>query len=204
MDFFTSDWHLNDELILKVCKRPFKNAARMTEVIVQRANQRAKLKTDNIIHVGDFIQRGLDRGTGDKDTQVSAKAVLANLWANVLLIEGNHDENNRCHTVGKVLFRKVGKFDCIVQHFPSTARKQGGLFFDASILSKSLSPMSETVINICGHVHDKWAFCYDETLDILNVNVGIDIYPYMIKECDLATKIEAELKRLGKRACWFL
>lgn len=35
MDFFTSDWHLNDELILKVCKRQFKSAARMTEVIVQ-------------------------------------------------------------------------------------------------------------------------------------------------------------------------
>ena len=193
MDFFTSDWHLNDELILKVCKRQFKSAARMTEVIVQRANQRAQVKSDNIIHVGDFIQRGLDRGTGDKETQVSAKAVLANLWANVILIEGNHDENNRCHTVGKVLFRKVGKFDCIVQHFPSTVPEAfcfcnpGGL-----------------VINICGHVHDKWAFKFDEHANVLNVNVGIDIYPYMIKECDLATKIEAELKKLGKKAYRFL
>ena len=193
MDFFTSDWHLNDELILKVCKRNFKSAARMTEVIVDRANQRAKLKSDNIIHVGDFIQRGLDRGTGDKETQVSAKAVLANLWANVILIEGNHDENNRCHTVGKVLFRKVGKFDCIVQHYPSTV--------DESICFRNPSGL---IINICGHVHDKWAFKLDEQLSVLNVNVGIDIYPYMIKECDLATKIETELKRLGKKAYRFL
>lgn len=192
MDFFTSDWHLNDELILKVCKRPFKSAARMTEVIVQRANQRAKLKSDNIIHIGDFIQRGLDRGTGDKDTQVSAKAVLANLWANVILIEGNHDENNRCHTVGKVLLRKVGKFDCVVQHYPSGSKGYIELF-----------PRHMT-INICGHVHDKWAFKYDPDFGVLNVNVGIDIYPYMIKECDLATKIEAELKRLGRNAHRFL
>lgn len=196
MDFFTSDWHLNDELILKVCKRNFKSAARMTEVIVDRANQRAKLKSDNIIHVGDFIQRGLDRGTGDKETQVSAKAVIANLWANLILIEGNHDENNRCHTVGKVLFRKVGKFDCIVQHYPSY------------VLAKDfICPFCDddyTVINICGHVHDKWAFSYDAKMNVLNCNVGIDIYPYMIKECDLATKIEAELKKLGKKACWFL
>ena len=196
MDFFTSDWHLNDELILKVCKRQFKSAARMTEVIVQRANQRAQAKSDNIIHVGDFIQRGLDRGTGDKETQVSAKAVLANLWANVILIEGNHDGNNRCHTVGKVLFRKVGKFDCIVQHFPSYA-----------LAKDFICPFCDddyTVINICGHVHDKWAFSYDAKMNVLNCNVGIDIYPYMIKECDLASKIEAELKKLGKTACWFL
>lgn len=193
VDFFTSDWHLNDELILKVCKRQFRSVERMTEVIVQRANQRAQVKSDNIIHVGDFIQRGLDRGTGNKETQVSAKAILANLWANVILLEGNHDENNRCNTVGKVLFRKVGKFDCIVQHYPSMVSgvvlADGGKF---------------TVINICGHVHDKWAFKYDADRNVLNVNVGIDIYPYMIKECDLAQKIEAELKKLGKTAYRFL
>ena len=196
MDFFTSDWHLNDELILKVCKRPFKNAVRMTEVIVQRANQRAKLKSDNIIHVGDFIQRGLDRGTGDKDTQVSAKAVLANLWANVILLEGNHDENNRCHTVGRILLRKVGKFDCLVQHYPSRSE-----YFALVAYNKS---HDKVIINICGHVHDKWAFNYDEDCGVLNVNVGIDIYPFMIKECDLAQKIEAELKKLGKTAFRFL
>ena len=196
MDFFTSDWHLNDEMILKVCKRNFKNAARMTEVIVQRANQRAKLKSDNIIHVGDFIQRGLDRGTGDKTTQVTAKEVLAVMWANVILIEGNHDENNRCHTIGKVLFRKVGKFDCIVQHYPSFV---GGKNFMCPFYDDNY-----VVINICGHVHDKWAFKYDAKLNVLNVNVGIDIYPYMIKECGLATKIEAELKRRGKKAYRFM
>lgn len=193
MDFFTSDWHLNDELILKVCGRNFKSAKRMTEVLIKQANQRAKDKTDTIIHVGDFIQRGLDRGTGVREDQISARDALNRLAANVLLLEGNHDDNNRCNTVGKVLFRKVGKFDCIVQHFPSTVpeafcfRNPGGL-----------------VINICGHVHDKWAFKLDEHANVLNVNVGIDNYPYMIKECDLAMKIETELKRFGKKAYRFL
>lgn len=193
MDFFTSDWHLNDELILKVCKRNFKSAKRMTEVLIKQANQRAKDKTDTIIHVGDFIQRGLDRGTGVREDQISARDALKQLNANVILLEGNHDDNNRCSTVGKVLFRKVGKFDCIVQHFPSTV-SEAFCFRNPSGL----------VINICGHVHDKWAFKLDEHANVLNVNVGIDIYPYMIKECDLATKIEAELKRLGKKACRFL
>ena len=196
MDFFTADWHLNDELIRAVCKRPFKTAKRMTEVYIKQANQRAKAKTDNIIHVGDFIQRGLDRGTGVREDQIPASDVLKQLNANVILLEGNHDENNRCNTVGKVLFRKVGKFDCIVQHYPSY------------VLAKDfICPFCDddyTVINICGHVHDKWAFNYDAKMNVLNCNVGIDIYPYMIKECDLATKIEAELKKLRKTACWFL
>lgn len=189
MDFFTSDWHLNDELIREVCKRPFKTAKRMSEVYIKQANQRAKAKTDNIIHVGDFIQRGLDRGTGVREDQISANDVLKQLNANVILLEGNHDENNRCNTVGKVLFRKVGKFDCIVQHYPSMV--SGVVLADGG---------KYTVINICGHVHDKWAFKYDADRNVLNVNVGIDIYPYMIKECDLAQKIEAELKKLGKTA----
>lgn len=196
MDFFTSDWHLNDELILKVCKRNFKSAKRMTEVLIKQASQRAKDKTDTIIHVGDFIQRGLDRGTGVREDQISARDALNQLTANVLLLEGNHDENNRCHTVGKVLFRKVGKFDCLVQHYPSYALAKDFIcpFYDDDYV----------VINICGHVHDKWAFSYDPKFNVLNVNVGIDIYPYMIKECDLATKIENELKKLDKKAYRFL
>lgn len=195
MDFFTSDWHLNDELILKVCKRPFKSAKRMSEVYIKQANQRAKLKSDNIIHVGDFIQRGLDRGTGVREDQISAKDALSQIAANVILLEGNHDENNRCSTAGKMLLRKVGKFDCIVQHYPSMHQKA-----DVPIIA----PADCTYVNICGHVHDKWAFFYDKNLNVLNVNVGIDIYPYMVKECDLASKIEAELKRLGKKAYKFL
>ena len=194
MDFFTSDWHLNDELILKVCKRPFKSAARMTEVLIKQANQRAKDKTDTIIHVGDFIQRGLDRGTGVREDQISARDALKQIAANVILLEGNHDENNRCNTMGKVLLRKVGKFDCIVQHFPCTVPQAFRFCSDAG----------EVIINICGHVHDKWAFKFDEYTNVLNVNVGIDIYPYMIKECDLAQKIETELKRLGKKTYRFL
>ena len=194
MDFFTSDWHLNDELILSVCKRPFKSAKRMSEVYIKQANQRAKLKSDNIIHVGDFIQRGLDRGTGIREDQISVKDALSQLAANVILLEGNHDENNRCNTIGKILLRKVGKLDCIVQHYPSGSKG----YIDYA------PRYPYVVVNICGHVHDKWAFNYDAKFSVLNVNVGIDIYPYMIKECDLATKIEAELKRLGKKAYRFL
>ena len=193
MDFFTSDWHLNDELIREVCKRPFKTAKRMSEVYIKQANQRAKTKTDNIIHVGDFIQRGLDRGTGVREDQISANDALKQLNANVILLEGNHDGNNRCNASGKVLIRKVGNIDCIVQHYPSnidsTFHIDGGKY---------------TTVNICGHVHDKWAFYYDKIDNVLNVNVGIDIYPHMLKECELAELIKKEANRLKLRLYRFI
>lgn len=193
MDFFTSDWHLNDELIREVCKRPFKTAKRMSEVYIKQANQCAKAKTDNIIHVGDFIQRGLDRGTGVREDQISANDALKQLNANVILLEGNHDGNNRCNALGKVLIRKVGSIDCIVQHYPSnignTFRIDGGKY---------------TTVNICGHVHGKWTFFYDKAANALNVNVGIDIYPYMVKECDLAELIKKEAQRLNLKLYRFI
>jgi len=189
MDFFTADWHLNDEMILKACRRPFKTAARMTEVYVKQANQRAKTKADTIVHVGDFIQRGLDRGTGDRESQVSASEALASLSANVVLLEGNHDGSNRCRTAGSVLVRRLCGIDCVVQHYPSTDRR--------AVLPPSPGGV---LVNVCGHVHDRWRFMYDEENQVLNVNVGIDVYPHMAKETDLALDVAKELKRLGLKA----
>lgn len=179
MDFFTSDWHLNDELIREKCNRQFKNAARMNDVFIQRANARAH-KSDVIIHVGDFIQRGMDRGTGlDRDKQIKAAEALEKLEANVILLQGNHDENNRCNTAAKMLIRKVSGIDCIVQHYPSNVSGAFGIDINKYY----------TTVNICGHVHKAWAFFHDKDRNVLNVNVGIDIYPNMIKEHDLFCKI---------------
>lgn len=150
----------------------------MNEVFINNANARAH-ESDVIIHVGDFIQRGLDRGTGlDKDKQIKANEALAKLEANVILIQGNHDENNKCNTAAKMLIRKISGIDCIVQHYPSTI--EGSFGIDVN---------KYTVVNICGHVHNAWAFFYDHNKNVLNVNVGIDIYPNMIKEYDLFCKI---------------
>lgn len=196
MDFFTSDWHLNDELIREKCGRKFKDAARMNEVFIKTANQRAH-KNDVILHVGDFIQRGMDRGTGlAREKQLTAAEAIEKLDASIFLFEGNHDENNRANAVGRVMFRKVGKFDCVVQHLPSTSS------------TKDLRPIFPAangyLINICGHVHNAWQFFVDQRNRVVNFNVGIDIYPYMIKECDLAQVIAKTLAKLSIRPTYFL
>ena len=136
----------------------------------------------------------MDRGTGlARDKQLTAREAVKQLCANVLLLEGNHDGNNRCNASGKVLIRKVGSIDCIVQHYPSnisnTFRIDGGKY---------------TTVNVCGHVHGKWAFFYDKAANVLNANVGIDIYPYMVKECDLAELIKKEAQRLNLKLYRFI
>ena len=196
MTYFTSDWHLNDELIREKCKRPWKSAKRMTEMLIRNANERAKTKSDTIIHVGDFIQKGLDRGTGDKANQITAKEAIAAINAQIVLIEGNHDGNNGAVPAARFLLTKVGKYDVMVQHLPSTSR------------TDKLRPIvdlydrrrGEVLINICGHVHNAWNFYHDTVNGILNVNVGIDIYPQMIAESVLFGKIDSALHKLGLKA----
>lgn len=196
MDFFTSDWHLNDELIREKCGRKFKDAARMNEVFIKTANQRAHA-ADLIIHVGDFIQRGMDRGTGlDRDKQLTANEAIKQIDASILLLEGNHDDNNRARTAGKMLVRKVGKYDVVVQHAPSNSHL------------KFIRPMASTsgtyLLNICGHVHKAWPYFIDHAAKVVNINIGIDIYPYMIKECDLAQVIEKILTKHSIRPTRFV
>ena len=191
MDFFTSDWHLNDELIREKCGRKFKNAARMNEVFIKQANQRAHA-SDTIIHVGDFIQRGMDRGTGlERSKQIKTAEALEQIDANVLLLEGNHDENNRCNAAGKCLIRKVGRIDCLVQHFPSTA-----LGFWCPSCFRHTDPHI-FIVNVCGHVHRAWKVFIDWQRKVINFNIGIDIFPYMVKEAELADLISRTLAAEG-------
>lgn len=196
MIYFTSDWHLNDELIREKCKRQYRSAARMSEMFIKTANQRAKSKTDTIIHVGDFIQKGLDRGTGDKGNQMTAKEAISQLNAQIVLIQGNHDDNNGAVPVARFLLTKVGKYDVMVQHLPSTSKTDKM----RPIVDLCDRRKGEVLINICGHVHNAWNFYHDAANGVLNINVGIDIYPQMIAEGVLFGKIESALKKLNLRA----
>ena len=33
---------------------------------------------------------------------------------------------------------------------------------------------------LCGHVHSKWKHCLDVTSNVLNINVGVDVWKYNI------------------------
>lgn len=176
--FFTSDWHLNSEGTRTVIPRPFKTVERMNDRIIANANQRAKSRSDVIIHVGDFCQRGDDNHYKDESVRSGSKdkpeTFIDRIAATFVNIEGNHDGNNDVRSIGRSLMTKIGNFyDASVGHYPSWYEDARGTFI-------SHRGHKDWTIRICGHVHEKWKHRFDFTNMILNINVGVDVWRYHI------------------------
>ena len=59
--FFTADWHLSSQLINKIYKRPFNSVFDMNNGLIENCNSIAE-KDDIVIHVGDFLIYGNEKG----------------------------------------------------------------------------------------------------------------------------------------------
>jgi calcineurin-like phosphoesterase family protein len=107
---FTADHHFGHENIIKYCKRPFKDANHMNEVMVTKWNE-AVDEDQTVFHLGDFSFKG-PSGTVPK--------LLARLNGNVILIQGNHDHKrslqhfSAVHDMAEVL---VGDQRIIMCHY---------------------------------------------------------------------------------------
>jgi calcineurin-like phosphoesterase family protein len=174
--FFTSDWHLNQEL-LSHSSRHFKSVDKMNNTIINNANARAKDRGDLIIHVGDFYCYGSDQGS--MSIKMNPKLFLDKINAQFINIRGNHDDTNKVLSLASILSTKVGPYNVLVSHFPS---------YEDSSKVKSRS----NIIHICGHVHKSWKYFYDEDRNILNINVGVDVWRYnIISEAELVVYLES-------------
>ena len=89
--YFTADWHLGSNYVLTNGKRPFKNIDLMDKWIIRECNARAK-NDDIIYHVGDFLNKGSDRGFECTDKSFKDYKSLIN--TQMLFIRGNHDDRN--------------------------------------------------------------------------------------------------------------
>lgn len=78
--FFTSDTHFYHDNIIKYCRRPFKDAAQMNEVLIENWNSTVS-PDDTVFHLGDFSYGG----------SAEWVKVLDSLNGNIHLIVGNHD-----------------------------------------------------------------------------------------------------------------
>ena len=155
--FFTADWHLNSEGTRSVCNRPFKTVEKMNERIIANANNRAKTRSDLIVHVGDFCQRGDDNHYESEELRggvnMNPSAFLDKIAATFVNIEGNHDDNNGVRSIGR------------------------------NIITKIQGPWT---IRLCGHVHGAWKHRIDFENNILNINVGVDVWKYnIVSESDI-------------------
>ena len=179
--YFTSDWHINSTNILKYANRPYKSWQSAAINLIEQCNVVAS-KSDCVVHVGDLIMLSNDRHDIIEDVldtnAYTLKDIKQQINANFITIEGNHDSGHNCDTDAKSLILDLNQNyrNVSVSHYPS--------YHDHFILPNDNCWMwfeavkSYVHIHLCGNVHDKWILNYDKKKNILNVNVGVDVWDY--------------------------
>lgn len=158
--FFSSDYHLGHENIIKYCNRPFKNVEEMNSIIMLNHNSRVKPE-DTMYFLGDFCFRNSPGGKVGEGSIHKADYYRKQLNGSVVYIKGNHDRNNSLKTnIEKVIIRYGGKQICMV-HNPT--------HIDFAY-----------ELNFVGHVHNSWKFkrmrAGNKTTDC--INVGVDCWQF--------------------------
>jgi len=187
LKFYTADWHLNNPNIIKYAHRPYKSAERMIERLIGSANMRAKTKNDVIFHIGDFCAWGNERGV--PSLKISPKKHVEAINATLILLEGNHDGNNKVKSPIKYLFTDLGTMykDVSIGHYPSHYKEATNQFH-------------RNTIRLCGHVHQAWKWYFDEDNNVLNINMGVDVWnQQIINENEVINFIQSIERKLGKK-----
>jgi len=152
---FTSDLHIGHYNIIKYAGRPFHDANHMFRSIRDRWNSRVKPE-DIVVHVGDFCNRGNERGV--LGSRAKYREYEKELNGTIIYIRGNHDRNNGLKHAFEYAVIELGGIDFLVIHRPPQTEDEIPAYCKAVI---------------CGHVHQHWK---EQWLgDRLLINVGVDV-----------------------------
>lgn len=173
--FFTSDWHLGSDLIIKYANRPFNRQIDACIGLIDGCNSTAQ-RGDVVFHVGDFWLEGYDRhGKAEDKNELPAAAndCVKQISARFILLSGNHDDGHGIEADLKSMVVDLNHNyrNVYVSHFPSDHKLYRGPVGRGS-------KTKDMRIVLCGHVHDKWRLKYDHENRVLNVNVGVDAWDY--------------------------
>lgn len=148
--FVTADMHFDHANIINLSKRPFVDIKNMNESLVDFWNQNVK-EDDVVYHLGDFI---LSKNSKAKDFEKL-------LNGTIIHIKGNHDKDSLITTMLKIGLCEFGGYVFLMQHEPPMM---------------ALEIPDDCDFVLCGHMHEKWTYCTD--LQVPIINVGIDSWNY--------------------------
>lgn len=188
--FFTSDLHLQSTEspgIIDWAHRPFKSVEKHDAALIRGIQERVK-PDDLLIHVGDFMNYGKNRGR--ESGRAKPEEYIKRIGRQIVFLEGNHDPNNHVRCIGRTLTTKVGRYIVSVGHYPSEdERFEGVEKLPSYILHRVPTGAAYVRIHLCGHVHDKWRFKEKFAKgygDVLNINIGTDVWHYRpVSEAEL-------------------
>ena len=168
--FFSSDFHLGSSLINRYASRPWTGALEAAGALAANVNAKCG-RSDVLVHAGDFSLQSADRHgeTEDMPPDVSEDEWLSRFAPRVFLLAGNHDDGHNAEAMANNMWVDLGRRwrNVFVSHFPSYHESYRGP-----------SGCKATSAVLCGHVHDKWKYCYDTEKNVLNYNVGVDCHGY--------------------------
>jgi calcineurin-like phosphoesterase family protein len=163
---WSADWHLNHDNILGYSNRPFRDCLHMRERLIAETNMRLGAE-DIFIHVGDFMCYGSAKGVPGLKTPWYEHVAL--IEANVVLLKGNHDRNNKVKWAGDHMFVQVGGVPAFATHLPTD-----NPLHDPDLIAYVRKKCKFAIV---GHVHDKWAVKRYPG-GFLDINVGVDVRNY--------------------------
>lgn len=146
--FFISDTHFGHENIIKYCNRPFKDAAEMDRVMIERWNQNVA-EGDYVIHLGDF-------GFGSTEY---LQDLVSKLNGKIVLIQGNHDRFGaaKAERLGFYKFYKgLVKFSTVLEDLGYIPKEDYSEILLAHKPQSNLMPVNELGVNLVfhGHIHN--------------------------------------------------
>lgn len=184
--YFTSDWHLNHDNILKYCDRPFKTVKEMNNKIISEYNRTVR-PNDVVFFLGDM----------GFYSQAGFKELISALPGKKILILGNHDKwgmktyyDAGFDAVFQEATIKLGKRMVHLNHIPRRTlleflRLIVIYWRDPHKRAKSFMHKWGRFMRewrkhrpatkdwtICGHVHNAWV------TNGRNINVGVDAWKF--------------------------
>ena len=165
--FFTADQHFNHPLLARL--RGFEETpegiVKMNDMMIKRHNERVRDK-DTVFSIGDFLVHGYK-----PKERKNVNDFLEQLRGNIILLKGNHDQNNGVPAYIESAQIVYGGHTINMTHRPEDYAQAFPL-------------------NLVGHVHSAWkvrGMIDGTTL----VNVGVDqwdFHPINIQEINKAIR----------------
>lgn len=171
MNWFTSDWHLGHDNIIRYCNRPFSSVQHMNENLVSVFNFHVA-PDDHVYFLGDMVMGKVAKNL----------SYIERLNGTKFLIPGNHDKvwEGRSHYFkhldayedagfnilpGQMIMR-FPQSEVLLCHFPYEGDSGDEDRFP------EYRPVNAGLPLLCGHVHEKW-----QKRDQM-FNVGVDVNGY--------------------------
>lgn len=172
--YWTSDFHISMPEIIEYENRPFNSIDEMNNSFLSVCQ--ALNPDDTIIHCGDLYCY---------NQNIKPFDFIKNITPTFINIRGNHDLNNKVKSICDSLHFFLNKRYPYISasHYPT---------YDIKISRDCLN----APIHLCGHVHNKWKHCLDLDHNILNINVGVDVWNYkLVSEEELIVYLNRLFKK---------